>query len=156
MSRGLDGTHRRRGETVLSSTPGQLAPALVRGVAAGDLTELSEFLTTARRVSRALNTVLAEEGLREDAWRVLYCLQERPGLPMGELAEALVLPNATASRLVNELIEMGLLFRRPGQDRRVIVTYLSQAGADRLVRVAALMAARLTPELGQAPQSFHG
>ncbi len=111
--------------------------------AGSTLDELVDFLTTARQVSRNLNVVLAEDGLREDLWRVMYSLGTCPGQQMGAIAEALVLPNATVTRLMNELIDMGLVYRKPGHDRRVAVAYLSRSGADRLERVAALLSSRL-------------
>jgi DNA-binding MarR family transcriptional regulator len=116
-------------------------------VAAADMDELARYLTTARLVSRRLNSVLAEDGLREDLWRVMYALAQQPGLLMGEVAEMLVLSNATVTRLVAELADSGLVFRKPGEDRRTATVYLSRIGHQRLSRVTSLLESRMPPAL---------
>ncbi len=115
------------------------------------LDELADFLTAARQLSRCLNAVLAEDDLREDLWRVMHHLGDFPGAQMGALAEALVLPNATVTRLINELIDLGLVYRKPGLDRRVAVAYLSRNGVDRLTRVSSLLSNRLRTSLPSVP-----
>ena len=102
------------------------------------------MLTNARRVSRELNVILAEIGLREESWRTLYILEARPGLLMSDIAEALTVSNATVTRLVNDLVDEGSVYRRPGpDDGRSIVVHLSRQGKQRLTRANALIEGRL-------------
>jgi DNA-binding MarR family transcriptional regulator len=112
-------------------------------VLAADIDELAAYLTTAKLVSRRLNSVLAEDGLREDLWRVMHALAAQPGLLMGEVADILMLSNATVTRVVNELADSGLVFRKPGADRRTATVYLSRIGHQRLSRVTSLLESRL-------------
>jgi DNA-binding MarR family transcriptional regulator len=112
-------------------------------VVAADVDELARYLTTAKLVSRRLNSVLAEDGLREDLWRVMHALAEQPGLLMGEVADILALSNATVTRVVAELADSGLVFRKPGEDRRTATVYLSRIGYQRLARVTSLLHARM-------------
>jgi DNA-binding MarR family transcriptional regulator len=107
--------------------------------------ELDHFINVARRVSRAVNAVLAEDGMREDTWRVLHLLARRPGLLMGEVAEAVTASNATVTRLVNELVDLGLVYRKPGpDDGRKALVFLSRLGQDRLRRVSSLLESRMS------------
>lgn len=106
--------------------------------------ELANLIDAARRLSRQLGAVLAEDGMREDTWRALHSLQQSPGLLMGELADALTLSNATVTRLVSELADNGLVFRRPGDDDgRKAVVYVSRTGLARLDKLNRLIESRL-------------
>jgi len=114
------------------------------GPSSGALDTLESFVSTARQLSRELNAVLAEDGLREETWRAMRLLAQRPGLLMGEIAEGLTISNATATRVINDLADGGLAFRRPGDDDgRKAVVFLSRIGVDRLTRVDALVEARV-------------
>ena len=109
-----------------------------------DLNDLSRFLTRARRLSRVLNSVLAEDSLREDLWRIMHAVSQSHGMLMGEIADTLALPPATTTRLIDELSDHGIVFRRPApDDGRKAVVYLSRLGQERLDRVEALLRARL-------------
>lgn len=109
-----------------------------------DLTDVSLLLTEARRLTRRLNAVLAEDGLREDLWRIMRSLSQSDGLLMGRLSESLQLPPATTTRLVDELTDMGIVFRRPApDDARKAVVHLSRLGTARLARVEDLLSGRL-------------
>src|SRR5690606_2993987 len=78
---------------------------------------------------RAVEPVLAAEGLSFEQWQVLSALRERPGLRMTELAEFAVLPAASLTRHVDKLVERALVIRRidPG-DRRRAAAALSTLG----------------------------
>ncbi|KQU07131.1 hypothetical protein ASG56_06195 [Rhodococcus sp. Leaf7] len=115
---------------------------------------LDSMLTNARRVSRELNTILAEIGLREDSWRTLLALEARPGMLMSDIAEALTVSNATVTRLVNDLVDEGSVYRKPGpDDGRSIVVHLSRQGRQRLARANALIEGRL--DFTPIAPSFH-
>ena len=120
-----------------------------------DLTDVSVILTEARRLAKGLNAVLAEDGLREDLWRIMRALSQADGLLMGRLSEALLLPPATTTRLVDELTDMGVVFRRPApDDARKAVVHLSRLGKARLARVEDLLNGRLFAVGPDAPPAL--
>ncbi|MGW4652375.1 MarR family winged helix-turn-helix transcriptional regulator [Kitasatospora sp. NPDC004289] len=95
-----------------------------------------------RRLTTGLAAALAEEDCTVDQWRVLRALADGEGHPMGELAQALLIPQASLSRLVDALADTGLVYRRQGDhDRRRITAHLSRQGRTRLARLDALAAA---------------
>ncbi len=116
-------------------------------------TFLGEVLTVAqRRLARGLARTLAEESCTVDEWRVMRRLRDGEGHLMGELAEVLLIPHPTLTRLVDGLVEGGLVYRRQSTgDRRKVAVHLSRRGHDRLQRLDALAEAherafRSTPE----------
>ncbi|KIQ65428.1 acetamidase regulator [Kitasatospora griseola] len=95
-----------------------------------------------RRLTSGLATALAEEDCTVDQWRVLRALADGGGRSMGELAQALLIPQASLSRLVDALADAGLVYRRQDdRDRRRITAHLSRQGGSRLSRLDALAAA---------------
>ncbi|MFJ1757786.1 MarR family winged helix-turn-helix transcriptional regulator [Kitasatospora sp. NPDC088134] len=114
-----------------TSGPAPSAPLLVELVALAH-----------RRLTSGLAAALAEEDCTVDQWRVLRALADERGRPMGELAQALLIPQASLSRLVDGLADAGLVHRRQGdRDRRRITAHLSRQGRTRLARLDALAAA---------------
>ena len=115
-----------------------------RRVVSAFSTELSllELLTVAqRRLARGLSTALAEEGCTVDQWRILRALADGEGHPMGALAESLTIPHATLTRLMEGLVDSGLVYRRQSSvDRRSVAVHLSRRGRERLARLDALAA----------------
>jgi DNA-binding MarR family transcriptional regulator len=110
---------------------------------------IARLATAARALSRELNTILAEDGLREDHWRVMHLLTRSHGLLMGEISQGLLLPPATTTRLVDELTDSGLVFRRPQpEDARKLAAYLSRTGQAKYDRTLSLLHAR-QEELGR-------
>ncbi|WP_082345305.1 MarR family winged helix-turn-helix transcriptional regulator [Kitasatospora sp. MY 5-36] len=104
---------------------------------------LVELVTLAhRRLSGGLAAALAEEDCTVDQWRLLRVLADDRGHAMGELAQALLIPQASLSRLVDSLADSGWVYRRQDdQDRRRITAHLSRQGRTRLTRLDALAAA---------------
>ncbi|MEV6974511.1 MarR family transcriptional regulator [Kitasatospora sp. NPDC093806] len=104
---------------------------------------LIELLTLAqRRLARDLAARLEAEGCTLDQWRVMRALTDDAGRSMGELAQALLIPQASLSRLVDALTEAGWVYRRQDEhDRRRITAHLSRRGHTRLARLDALAAA---------------
>lgn len=85
---------------------------------------------TEQVLSQRLSPHLAGLGLSMDHWRVLAVLHARPGLTMTAVADQAVVPAATLTRLVDKLVEVGLVVRRvDSADRRRAVTALSPRGA---------------------------
>lgn len=116
-------------------------------MSAGELAEravarppLAELLTIAqRRLTRTLTLVLAEEDCTLDQWLVLRALGEGDGRLMGDLAQSLLIPHASLTRIVDALVDDGWIYRRQsGVDRRRIAAHLSRRGRHRLARLDAL------------------
>jgi len=102
-----------------------------------------EAISSARRPERRLNAALAEVDLKADQWRILQTISHTPGVLMGELAESLVIPAASLTRIVDDLADRGLLFRRPApDDKRKAGVYLSRLGGERLARATAIITSR--------------
>ncbi|MEY9964698.1 DNA-binding MarR family transcriptional regulator [Streptacidiphilus sp. MAP12-16] len=96
-------------------------------------------LTTASRLERLLGAVMEREsGLSHAMFEVLLLLAAKPeGAPMGDLSRRLVLTSGGATRLIDRMIEAGLVRRdRSREDKRVQVVTLTDAGADKLVEAA--------------------
>lgn len=80
---------------------------------------------------RQLDQRLAEFELNVEQWRVLRAIGS--GALMGEISERLVASPATTTRLVDSLVDRGLLFRRASAtDRRQVQVTLSHEGVEML------------------------
>ena len=87
-------------------------------------------------VTAAVMPAVAGEGISRDGWRVLLLLA-RGGRTMGEIATYTKLPPATATRVVDKLVESGLASRRPDPvDRRRVLVHLAKNGRDVIERVS--------------------
>ena len=103
-------------------------------------------LTAAGRLERLLGSAMEQEsGLSHPMFEVLLLLAAKPeGAPMGDLSRRLVLTSGGATRLIDRMIEAGLVRRaRSREDKRVQVVTLTEAGAARLVEAARRHAAEL-------------
>ena len=104
------------------------------------------------RLDRAVHAAVAPLPLRErisrEQWRVLLLLGDGEGHTMGEVAERVAVPGATATRLIDRLVSEALAHRRPDPlDRRKVLVYLTEAGRLRLDQVTALMGATIAEAL---------
>ncbi|QMU78544.1 MarR family transcriptional regulator [Streptacidiphilus sp. PB12-B1b] len=100
---------------------------------------LGVVLTTASRLERLLGAAMERaSGLSHPMFEVLLLVGARPGgVPMGELSRQLVLTSGGATRLVDRMVEAGLVAReRSSGDKRVQVVTLTPAGEARLVEAA--------------------
>ncbi|MFF3855961.1 MarR family winged helix-turn-helix transcriptional regulator [Micromonospora sp. NPDC002575] len=107
--------------------------------------DLLRALTRAERLlARRVGAVLAAEGLTVEAWRVLCLLADGQGHPMSEVATEESLPPGTLTKLVDQLVDQNLVYRRiDPQDRRRIRAYLTARGRREQERVDALVRADL-------------
>ncbi|MFC8850495.1 MULTISPECIES: MarR family winged helix-turn-helix transcriptional regulator [unclassified Micromonospora] len=107
--------------------------------------DLLRALTRAERLlARRVGAVLAAEGLSVEAWRVLCLLADGQGHPMSEVAAEESLPPGTLTKLVDQLVDQNLVYRRiDPQDRRRIRAYLTARGRREQERLDALVRADL-------------
>jgi len=79
--------------------------------------------------------VLRPYGLTPTQYNVLRILRgaEPEGLGRNEVRDRLIFPVSDVTRLLDRLVEMGLVVRsRAGEDRRVVVAHITRAGLDLL------------------------
>ncbi|WP_433406159.1 MarR family winged helix-turn-helix transcriptional regulator [Streptomyces sp. CA-146814] len=91
---------------------------------AGQPQELLHLLTRAERLAaRHVHAALDAFDCSVDAWRVLGLLSGDQGRTMTALAEDAVLPAPTLTKLIDQLVDQNLVFRRvdPADRRRVLV-----------------------------------
>jgi DNA-binding MarR family transcriptional regulator len=114
------------------------------------------FLAASRAlVGVAARSLAGVEDITLPQYRALIVLATRPGVTVGELAEALDIHASTATRLCDRLARKRLLLRSQGaEDRRSTELRLAAAGrrlvegvTDRRRRDIAAIAAALPPEV---------
>ncbi|MFF8835640.1 MarR family winged helix-turn-helix transcriptional regulator [Streptomyces sp. NPDC015130] len=94
--------------------------------------DLLHLLSRAERASaRRLQSVLGGFDCSLEAWRVLDLLTDGQGHTMTALAEHAFLPAPTLTKLVDQLVDRNLVYRRadPADRRRVLVA-LTPRGVD--------------------------
>jgi DNA-binding MarR family transcriptional regulator len=92
--------------------------------------ELLHLLTRAERLSvRRVQSVLEEFECSVEAWRVLDLLSDGQGHNMTALADHAFLPAPTLTKLIDQLVDQNLVFRRiDPTDRRRILAHLTPRG----------------------------
>jgi DNA-binding MarR family transcriptional regulator len=112
-----------------------------------------EILDRADRVVDAVLTpVLTKEGLSREAWRILLQLHRGGGRSMGEIAEHAAIPNPTATRVVDRLVENSLANRRTDpDDRRRVLVHLAEGGREVVKRVSRQLEKRFDSAFTQIP-----
>jgi DNA-binding MarR family transcriptional regulator len=90
-------------------------------------------------VSRSFADKLAREGISVAQWVVLRSLYGCKPMTLKQAAEKVGVDNSSLSRVVEKLVQKGLVNRIAGQDRRSIMLSLTNSGRD-LVPVLAKMA----------------
>ncbi|MET9679250.1 MarR family winged helix-turn-helix transcriptional regulator [Streptomyces coeruleorubidus] len=100
--------------------------------------ELLHLLTRAERLAvRRLQSVLAEFDCSVEAWRVLHLLSDGQGHNMTALADHAFLPAPTLTKLIDQLVDQNLVYRRVDPaDRRRILAHLTPRGMERWQRLA--------------------
>jgi DNA-binding MarR family transcriptional regulator len=92
--------------------------------------DLAHLLSQAeRRVTRRLSAALEGEGLTLAQWRVLSLLSDGAGHPMTEVAEFAMLPAPSLTKVVDRMVSLNLVYRRPDlRDRRRVLIHSSARG----------------------------
>jgi DNA-binding MarR family transcriptional regulator len=91
------------------------------------------LLTRAERLAaRRVQSVLDEFGCSVEAWRVLHLLSDGQGHNMTALAEHAFLPAPSLTKLIDQLVDQNLVYRRVDPaDRRRILAHLTPRGMQR-------------------------
>ncbi|MDT0345407.1 MarR family winged helix-turn-helix transcriptional regulator [Streptomyces litchfieldiae] len=94
--------------------------------------DLVGLLTRAERLTvRRLRGVLEEAGCSVDAWHVMSLLADGEGHGMTAIADHVLLPPPTLTRLMDQLVDDGVVHRRVDpMDRRRILAYLTPRGVE--------------------------
>lgn len=116
--------------------------------------DLLHLLTRAERLSvRRVQSVLEEFDCSIEAWWVLDLLSDGEGHNMTALADHAFLPAPTLTKLIDQLVDQNLVFRRVDPaDRRRVLAQLTPRGIQRRQRLSRAVRAdwgELEPLLGQ-------
>lgn len=100
------------------------------------------YLASLDRQNREnMNAALRPHGLKVADWRILSCLEHIPSLAVSDLAELTVVERSVASRLVDRLIERGLLSKTASEaDKRFAEVSLTAGGRAKLGETEAAVA----------------
>ncbi|AGK76202.1 Transcriptional regulator [Streptomyces microflavus DSM 40593] len=111
--------------------------------------DLLHLLTRAERLAaRRIQSVLDAFGCSVDAWRVLDLLSGDEGRNMTSLAEDAALPAPTLTKIVDQLVDQNLVFRRVDPaDRRRVLAQLTPRGLRRRRELARAVRAEWGPSV---------
>ncbi|MBX3642245.1 MAG: MarR family transcriptional regulator [Rubrivivax sp.] len=105
-------------------------------------------------ISAEFHVVVRRSRLPVLQWRVLATLADGQALSVGEVAAIVLVPQSTATRVAERMVQAGLLLRADdAQDRRITRIRLSAKGlklAARLVQQARAHEAAVVQRLGAA------
>jgi DNA-binding MarR family transcriptional regulator len=88
-----------------------------------------------------MSAILAAENCTLDEWRVLKLLVDGRGHTMTEVADFVMLPAPTLTKLVDRMVADGLVYRRADdRDRRRVLVYVSLHGRDLYEQASELLA----------------
>lgn len=105
-------------------------------------------VTALAAIDRLRAAVAAIPGVGEAEAGALVHLQAWPGGSVGDLAGVVGRSQPATVRLVDRLVDRGLLERRSGPDRRTIALVLTQAGSRAADTILAARTSALSPLLG--------
>ena len=89
-------------------------------------------------IRQRLQPLLDEVDLTLEHWRIMAVLLVQPGLRMSTVADAAVVPAATLTRLMDKLVERGVIVRHVDPaDKRRVVAALSPRGEAIAMRLRA-------------------
>ncbi|HEY0566052.1 MAG TPA: MarR family transcriptional regulator [Terriglobales bacterium] len=96
-----------------------------------------EMLRTCDQLTRRVSAVLKTEDLSPTQYNILRVLRGAPeGLPCGEIANRLITRDPDITRLLDRMEKRGLISRcRVSQDRRMVLTRISEEGLEALGRL---------------------
>lgn len=101
-----------------------------------------------RYLVERLDPLLKSMGLGREHWQVLRLLDDGEGRSMGDIARLTGLPRASATRVVDLLTANALVYRRSDPfDRRRVLVYLAEPGAESLRRIERALITHAGPAL---------
>jgi DNA-binding MarR family transcriptional regulator len=99
----------------------------------------------------ALDPMLRGLGLGREHWQILRLLEDGNGHAMGELSQALGLPGATSTRVVDALVSSTLVYRRSDPlDRRRVLVLLADPGREVLRQVERALSCHISRILARS------
>ena len=102
-----------------------------------------------RRLGLRMTAVLAEENCSVEQWRVLSIIADGKGHPMTEIADQVLMPAPSLTKLVDRMVADNLVYRRPdSSDRRRVLLHLTARGRALHQRAADRLLADQTRLLG--------
>jgi DNA-binding MarR family transcriptional regulator len=105
-------------------------------------------------LTRSIDQGLADQGLGRAHHRALYFIARQPDLTVSQLLGLLAITKQSLGRVLNELIERGLVEMRPGdRDRRQRLLRLSEAGRGLENQLFDALRERLSAAYASAGQS---
>ncbi len=92
---------------------------------------LAEVLSRAEReVTRRLASILEQQGSTVEQWRALSLLADGRSRSMSEIAEVVLLPAPTLTRLIDRMVADNFVYRRSDpRDRRRVLVRITERGA---------------------------
>ncbi|WP_405995485.1 MarR family winged helix-turn-helix transcriptional regulator [Streptomyces sp. NBC_00986] len=82
-----------------------------------------------RRLGLRMTAVLSEENCSLEQWRVLSVIADGKGHPMTEIADQVLMPAPSLTKLVDRMVADNLVYRRPdSSDRRRVLLHLTGRG----------------------------
>jgi len=114
-------------------------PPHTQTLSSGELAETAacacfNIRKTARAVTQHFAHFLAKTGLKETQFSILSVLAQTGPLPMGRLANTLVMDRTTLTRNLAPLKAKTYLTTAPGQDGRTRLVHITDAGTDALTK----------------------
>lgn len=84
-----------------------------------------------RRITRRVERILGGSDVSIDQWRVLRYLADGNGHPMSAVARYAMVPAPSLTKIVDRLVERGLVHRRIDEgDRRKVLIFISPRGEE--------------------------
>jgi DNA-binding MarR family transcriptional regulator len=105
--------------------------------------DLAHLLSRAERLLAGhLSAMLATENCTLEEWRVLQVLGDGHGHVMSEIADSALLPETALTKLMDQMVSDGLVYRHATErDRHRVLAYLSLHGRDMYEGAADVIAA---------------
>ena len=105
-------------------------------------------------ITRSIDRGLAKQGLGRAHHRALYFIARKPDMPVSDLLARLAITKQSLGRVLNELIERGLLETRPGErDRRQRLLRLTADGVALEASLYEALRERLSAAYSRAGQN---
>lgn len=91
-----------------------------------------------------MDKVLHKHGVSKPIYRVMTVLRERQPASIGAIAEAALTKRSTVSRIIDRMIEQGLVTTEPNaEDNRITEVTLSPAGQETLHKLTPIVGRQL-------------